>query len=151
MKIIQRNKKAYYHFEILEKKEAGIVLKGTEIKSLRAGKVNVSEAFIRITSKMEIEIHNMYIAAHSHQTNPFMNHEPLRKRKLLLHQKEILKIHNQIQKKGLTCIALKIYLKKSYAKIEIGIARGKKLYDKREVLKKREQEKNIQQKSFVRT
>ena len=112
---IQRNKKAYFHFEILEKKEAGISLKGTEIKSLREGKVNLTEAFIRITSKYEVEIHNMYIASYSHQKNPYMNHEPLRKRKLLLHQKEILKIQNQIQKKGLTCVALKIYFKKSYA------------------------------------
>ncbi len=149
MKIIQQNKKAYFHFEILEKNEAGIILKGTEITSLRTGKVNLTEAFIRVTDKMEIEIHNMYIPAHSHQNNPYMNHEPLRKRKLLLHRKEILKIQNNIQKKGLTCIPLKIYLKKRYAKIEIGIARGKKLYDKREVLKKREQEKKIQQKKFT--
>ena len=144
MKIIQRNKKAYFNFEILEKKEAGISLKGTEITSLRAGKVNLTEAFIRVTDKMEAEIYNMYIASHSHQNNPYMNHDPLRTRKLLLHKKEILKIQNNLQQKGLTCLPLQIYLKNRHAKIEIGIARGKKLYDKREVLKKREQEKKIQ-------
>ena len=146
MKIIQRNKKAYFHFEILEKKEAGICLKGTEIKSLREGKVSLAEAFIRVTDSGEIEIHNMYVSAYSHQNNPYMNHEPLRKRKLLLHKKEILKIQNSLQKKGLTCVPLKIYFQKSYVKIEIGLARGKKLYDKREVLKKREEEKKIKQK-----
>ena len=106
------------------------------------------EAFIRVTDKMEAEIYNMYIASHSHQNNPYMNHDPLRTRKLLLHKKEILKIQNNLQQKGLTCLPLQIYLKNRHAKIEIGIARGKKLYDKREVLKKREQEKKIQQKNY---
>jgi len=134
-KILIVNRKAYHDYEILEKIEAGLVLTGTEIKSLRQGKASIKEAFAYFKDN-EIYIYDMNITPYE-QGNRF-NHDPKRKRKLLLHKREIRKLISKITQKGLTLVPLKIYLKNSKAKLELGVGRGKKLYDKREYLKKKD-------------
>ena len=130
-----KNKKAYFDYEILEEYEAGIVLKGTEIKSIRAGKANLKDSYAIIRNN-EVFLLNTHIS-HYEQGNIF-NHDETRTRKLLLHKKEILKIKEALEQKGLTLIPLKLYFKENYAKIILGLAKGKKLYDKRESIKKRD-------------
>ena len=135
MKIVSNNKKAYHDYFILDTYEAGIELKGTEIKSVRLGNVNLKDN--------EAYIENMHISPYSHG-NQF-NHEPLRNRKLLLHKKEILKISNKLKEGGLTVVPTKLYFNTgSKVKLEIGIARGKKLYDKRQDLKERDSKREIE-------
>jgi SsrA-binding protein len=140
IKIIATNRKANFEYEILGKYEAGMVLTGTEVKSLRQAKVNLQEAYGRIIND-EVWIINSHI--NEYKFGNINNHEPLRNRKLLLNKREIRKIKQQLQEKGLTLVPLKIYFKGSLVKIEIGIARGKKLYDKRESIKKREVERKL--------
>ena len=130
-----KNKKAYFDYEILESFEAGIVLKGTEIKSIRAGKANLKDSYA-IVRNNEIYLLNMHISRY--EEGNIFNHEETRTRKLLLHKKEILKIRDNLEIKGLTLVPLKLYFKDNYAKILIGLAKGKKLYDKRESIKKRD-------------
>ena len=130
-----KNKKAYFDYEILEEIEAGIVLTGTEIKSIRAGKANLKDSYA-VLKKNEIFLLNTHIS-HYEQGNIF-NHDETRSRKLLLHKKEILKLKEKLELKGLTLVPLKIYIKGNYAKVLIGLAKGKKLYDKRETMKKRD-------------
>jgi SsrA-binding protein len=140
IKVIATNRKANFEYDILNKYEAGIVLTGTEVKSLRQAKVNLQDAYGRIIND-EVWIINSHI--NEYKFGNINNHEPLRNRKLLLNKKEIRKIKQQLQEKGLTLVPLKIYFKGSIVKIEIGIARGKKLYDKRESIKKREIERKL--------
>ena len=140
IKIIATNRKANFEYEILSKYEAGMVITGTEVKSLREGKVNLQEAYGRITND-EVWIINSHI--NEYKYGNINNHEPLRNRKLLLNKKEIRKIKQMLQEKGLTLVPLKMYFKGSLVKMEIGIARGKKLYDKRESIKKRDIERNL--------
>lgn len=130
-----KNKKAYFDYEILEEIETGIVLKGTEIKSIREGKANLRDSYAIIRNN-EVFILNMHISPYE-QGNIF-NHEETRTRKLLLHKKEILKLRDSLELKGLTLVPLKLYFKGNHAKVLIGLARGKKLYDKRESIKKRD-------------
>ena len=130
-----KNKKAYFDYEILESFEAGIVLKGTEIKSIRAGKANLKDSYA-IVRNNEVFLLNMHISRY--EEGNIFNHEETRTRKLLLHKKEILKIKDSLEIKGLTLVPLKLYFKDNYAKILIGLAKGKKLYDKRESIKKRD-------------
>lgn len=130
-----KNKKAYFDYEILEEIETGIVLKGTEIKSIREGKANLRDSYAIIRNN-EVYILNMHISPYE-QGNIF-NHEETRTRKLLLHKKEILKLRDSLELKGLTLVPLKLYFKGNHAKILLGLARGKKLYDKRESIKKRD-------------
>ena len=132
IKVIATNRKANFEYEIINKYEAGIVITGTEVKSLREGKVNLQESYGRII-KDEVWIVNSHI--NEYKYGNINNHEPTRNRKLLLNKREIRKIKQQLQEKGLTLVPLKIYFKGSLVKVEIGIARGKKLYDKRESLK----------------
>lgn len=143
-RLIANNKKAYYDYFIEEKYEAGIALVGTEVKSLRQGHCSIKEAFIGI-DKGEIFIHHMNIS--SYEKGNIFNRDPLRTRKLLLHSYEINKLAGQIKEKGYTIMPLKVYLKDGLIKVEIGLARGKKLYDKRaEIAKKdirREAEKEF--------
>ena len=143
-RLIANNKKAYYDYFIEEKYEAGIALVGTEVKSLRQGHCSIKEAFIGI-DKGEIFIHHMNISPH--EKGNIFNRDPLRTRKLLLHSYEINKLAGQIKEKGYTIMPLKVYLKDGLIKVEIGLARGKKLYDKRaEIAKKdirREAEKEF--------
>lgn len=140
IKVITTNRKANFEYEILNKYEAGIVIKGTEVKSLREGKVNLQESYGRIIND-EVWIINSHI--NEYKYGNINNHEPARNRKLLLNKREIRKIKQQLQEKGLTLVPLKIYFKGSLVKVEIGIARGKKLYDKRESIKKRDIERNL--------
>lgn len=140
IKIISSNRKANFEYEILNRLEAGIVLTGTEVKSLREGRVNLQDSYGRIRND-EVWLINSHIS--EYKFGNINNHEPLRNRKLLLNKREIRKIKQQLQEKGLTLIPLKIYFKGSLVKVEIGISRGKKIYDKRESVKKREVERNL--------
>ena len=127
-KIIANNKKAFYDYFIEDKYEAGIELVGTEVKSLRMGKCSIKEAFVRI-QKGEVFIYGMHISPY--EKGNIFNRDPLRARKLLLHRYEIRKIEGQIAQKGYTLVPLNVYLKGSLMKVEIGLAKGKKQYDKR--------------------
>lgn len=129
------NKKARFDYEILDTYEAGIVLTGTEIKSIRLGKANLRDSYA-IVRNNEVYLLNMHIS-HYEQGNIF-NHNETRTRKLLLHKKEIYKIRDSLEKEGLTLVPLKLYFKDNYVKILLGLARGKKNYDKREAIKKRD-------------
>ena len=140
IKVIATNRKANFEYEILNRYEAGIVITGTEVKSIRDGKVNIQESYGRIVND-EVWIINSHI--NEYKYGNINNHEPLRNRKLLLNKREIRKIKQQLQEKGLTLVPLKVYFKGSLVKIEIGIAKGKKLYDKRESIKKRDIERNL--------
>ncbi|TFB24308.1 SsrA-binding protein SmpB [Filobacillus milosensis] len=138
---IATNRKASHDFFIEETYEAGMVLKGTEIKSIRAARVNLKDSFARI-SKGEAYIHNLHISPYE-QGNQF-NHEPTRARKLLLHKKEINKLIGQTQQKGYSLVPLKIYIKNGVAKVLIGLGKGKKKYDKREDLKQKAMKRDVE-------
>ncbi|MBO4956767.1 MAG: SsrA-binding protein SmpB [Rickettsiales bacterium] len=136
-KIIAQNRRARYEYFIEVEYEAGIVLQGSEIKSLRIGKANIQDSYIEFDKNGELFLINSYIAPYKLAT--IFNHEPTRKRKLLLKKREISKIINKIKLKGFTCIPLVLYINnKNYAKVKIAIAKGKKLYDKRESIKERD-------------
>lgn len=135
IKIIATNKKAYHEYFIDEVFEAGLVLTGTEVKSLRLGKVNLKESFCRIKNG-EVFINNMNISIYEQASRE--NHDPTRVRKLLLHREEIEKLTKKVDERGLSLVPTKIYFKDSRAKIEIGVGRGKKLHDKRETLKRKQ-------------
>ena len=141
MKIVSNNKKAYHDYFILDTYEAGIELKGTEIKSVRKGSANLKDAFISIKND-EAFIENMHIAPYE-QGNRF-NHDPLRTRKLLLHKKEIRKLQKEVKENGLTIIPTKLYFNTSKAKVEIALAKGKKLYDKRQDLKAKDAKRDVE-------
>ncbi|MBR5046881.1 MAG: SsrA-binding protein SmpB [Eubacterium sp.] len=146
-KLIANNKKAYHDYFIDEKYEAGIELKGTEVKSLRMGKCSVKEAFITIKNG-EVFIHHMHISPY--EKGNIFNRDPLRTRKLLLHRTEIRKLASQVQAKGYTIMPLKVYLKGSLVKMEIGLARGKKIYDKRQDIAKKDARREAQRDFKVR-
>lgn len=141
IKIIAKNKKARYDYEILSTYEAGLVLLGTEIKSLREGRIQLKDGFARIESN-EAFLHEVYIAPYSN-AGPF-NHEPTRPRKLLLHKREIRKLYGKVQEKGLSLVPLSLYLKNSRAKVELGLAKGKRKYEKREAIKRQDAKREIQ-------
>lgn len=141
MKIISNNKKAYHDYFILETFEAGIELKGTEIKSIRKGSANLKDCFVRIKDH-EAFIENMYIAPY--ENGNIFNHEPRRIRKLLLHKKEISKLEKKVREDGLTIVPTKLYFNTSKAKLEIALAKGKKLYDKRNDLKEKDAKRDIE-------
>lgn len=140
IKIICRNKKAFHDYFIDDTYEAGIVLEGSEVKSLRDGKANMSDAYGRI-SDGEMFIVNLHISPYE-KSDTFRTLDPSRSRKLLLHKKEIEKLTQKTREMGLTLIPTKLYFKGSRAKVEIGVAKGKKLFDKRETLKKKAQERD---------
>ncbi|WP_345803720.1 SsrA-binding protein SmpB [Liquorilactobacillus sicerae] len=141
MRPLAQNKKANHDYNILATFEAGMVLTGTEIKSVRARRVNLKDGFAQIRNG-EVWLMNVHISPYV-QGNQF-NHDPLRNRKLLLHKKEILHLANQLNDKGVTLIPLKVYLKHGFAKVLLGVAKGKHEYDKRETIKKRDQQRQIQ-------
>ena len=134
------NRKAKYNYQIFDTIEAGIVLTGTEIKSLRLGKANIKDSYVRVKNN-EMYIINMHIS--SYENGNIFNHDETRERKLLLHKKEIYKFRDKIKLEGYTIVPLKVYLKNGRAKVLIGLAKGKKNYDKREDIKKRDIERNI--------
>jgi SsrA-binding protein len=140
IKIITTNKKAFYQFHIIEKIETGIVLTGSEVKALRAGRCNFKDSYARIREG-EVWLIGMNIG--SYKNAGYSAHEPERQRKLLLHKDEIKRFHRKVLEKGVTLIPLKIYFKKGIAKVEIGIATGKKEFDKRATIAKRDQEREI--------
>ena len=135
-KLIGSNRKAFHDYAIEEKIEAGLVLKGTEVKSLREGRVNLREAYATVADGKAI-LHNCHIGEYSHGN--ITNHDPLRPRGLLLHKKEIRKLTGKVQQKGLTLVPLRMYFNpRGIAEVELGVARGKKHYDRREAVKQRE-------------
>ncbi|TDL78849.1 SsrA-binding protein SmpB [Peribacillus frigoritolerans] len=140
-KVLAQNKKANHDYAIEETYETGIVLQGTEIKAIRAGRVNLKDSFARV-QQGEVFLHNMHISPYE-QGNRH-NHEPLRTRKLLLHRKEISKLIGLTKEEGYALVPLKIYLKNGFAKVLIGLGRGKKKYDKREDLKKKEAKREVE-------
>lgn len=140
-KLIANNKKAYHDYFILEKVEAGIQLVGTEVKSLRNGKCSVKESFIRIENG-EMYIYGMHISPY--EKGNIFNRDPLRTRKLLVHKQEILRLLEKIKEKGYTLVPLQVYFKNSLVKVEIGLAKGKKLYDKREDLAKKDAQRQME-------
>jgi SsrA-binding protein len=138
-KIVANNRKAGFEYFLLEHFEAGLSLQGSEIKSVRAGQMSITEAFIDIENGREAWLLESHIAPYE-QANRF-NHDPKRRRRLLLHKKEIRKMWNEVRQKGVTIVPLKVYIKNGRAKIEIALAKGKKLHDKRETIAKRDQER----------
>lgn len=140
IKLIARNKKARHAYTILETYEAGIALQGTEVKSLRDGKVSLAESFARVYNG-ELILRGAHIDLY--RSSGYATHDPLRPRKLLMHKREIRRIASALAEKGLTLVPLALYFKRGYAKVELGLARGKKLYDKRHDLKKRDADRAI--------
>lgn len=141
MKIVCQNKKAYHDFSIEETVEAGMQLLGTEVKSLREGKSNLKDSYV-IIKNAEVFLLNCHISPYTHGN--IMNHDPLRTRKLLLHEREIQRLKGMSQQKGYTLVPLKIYFKGPYAKVEVGLAKGKKLYEKRDTIREREAKRAIE-------
>lgn len=146
-KLIANNKKAYHDYFILEKCEAGIVLHGTEVKSLRMGKCSIKEAFIRVENG-EMFIYGMHISPY--EKGNIFNKDPLRVKKLLLHRKEIDKIFGKMKEQGITVVPLQVYFSGSLVKVEIGLAKGKKLYDKRADIAKKDQRREAQRDFKIR-
>jgi SsrA-binding protein len=140
IKTIATNRKAYHNYRILDTIEAGIVLTGTEIKSIRSGRVSLGEAYVRPEGG-ELWLVGAHIARY--EAASYQSHEPTRRRKLLLHRKEILALTSKMAEKGFTLVPLRLYIKGRIAKLEIGQARGKKLYDKRESIIRRETEREM--------
>ena len=140
-RLIAQNKKAYHDYFIEETYQAGIALAGTEVKSLRLGKCSLKESFIRIENGSAF-IYNMHISPY--EKGNIFNKDPLRSRKLLLHRSEIDKLEGKIREKGITLVPLQVYFKGSLVKVEIGLARGKKLYDKRADIAKKDQRREVE-------
>ena len=147
-KTITVNKKAYHDYHVLESLEVGIVLTGTEIKSIREGRVNIRDAYAKPEGG-ELWLLNAHIAGY--QAGSHYNHEPNRPRKLLLHRRQIDELAGLVTQKGLTLVPLKLYIKKGIAKLEIGVVRGKKQYDKRETMARRETEREIERALKIRS
>lgn len=139
-KVISENRKAYHDFFIVEKYEAGIELTGTEIKSIRMGRVTMADCFARV-EKGQLVLHNMHISPYTHGNR--YNHEPMRTRRLLLHKQEIMKLIGKTKEKGFSLVALKLYWSGDWAKIELGLAKGKKEYDKRDAIKEQDNKREI--------
>lgn len=146
-KIVARNRKAYHDYSLYDTYEAGIVLTGTEIKSIRAGRVNLRDSYVQIRDGQAwlVNVHISPYAAGSRE-----NPDPRRDRKLLLHLREIYRLQSAVQEKGLTIVPLRLYLKNNRAKVEIALARGKKLYDKRAAIEKKEAQRRIEREMKAR-
>ena len=141
IKVVCQNKKARYDYQILEVIEAGMVLLGTEVKSLRQGRANLKDSYARVKDG-ELFLMQSHISPYSHAY--YDNHDPDRARKLLVHKREIKRLQGKTQEKGLTLIPLKIYFKDGKAKVELGLARGKRTYDKRETLKRKTEQRELE-------
>jgi len=140
IKTVATNRKAYHNYHLQDSIQAGIVLTGTEIKSIRAGRVSLSDAYVRPEAG-ELWLVNAHIARYD--AGSYLSHEPKRPRKLLLHRKEIANLTSKMQERGFTLVPLKLYIKDSIAKVEVALAKGKKLYDKRESIIRREMEREL--------
>jgi SsrA-binding protein len=141
-KIIATNRKAYFEYEISERWEAGLSLKGTEVKALREGRVNLQDGWVEVTDDLEANLRQVHISPY--EFGNINNHDPLRVRKLLLNKSELKKIHQFTREKGYTLVPLSLYFKGQRVKVEIGLARGKKLHDKREATKEREANREME-------
>ena len=139
--VVATNRKAFHEYHILEEFEAGVQLRGSEVKRIREGKASLKQSYILIR-KGEAWLRGAHIASYSH--TGYEGHEPVRDRKLLLHKKEIYKINSKLAEKGLTAVPIKIYFKGGFIKLEFGLAKGKKLYDKRDTKKKQDVQRDIQ-------
>ncbi len=139
-KIVTTNRKAFHDYQILERIEAGIALQGSEVKSLRAGRCNLKDSYARIRNG-EVWLIGMHISPYENASH--VQHDPERDRKLLLHKQEIKRLHRQVQEKGVTLIPLSIYFKRGIAKVELGVAAGKRKYDKRADIARRDQEREM--------
>ena len=148
VKLIANNKKAHHDYFIEDTYEAGIALAGTEVKSLRMGKCSIKESYVRIENG-EVYIHGMNISPY--EKGNIFNKDPLRVRKLLLHRQEIRRLDSKLKEKGLTLVPLQVYFKNSLVKLEIGLARGKKLYDKRQDIAKKDMRREAEREFKVRT
>jgi len=142
VKPVARNRKAWHNYTILDKWEAGLALRGTEVKSLRAAQVQMADSYARIEDG---EVYLVGLNITPYEKTAYDNHDPTRKRKLLLHRREIHKLTTKVNERGLTLVPLSIYFRRGYAKVELGLVSGKKQYDKRETLKKREHQRQIAQ------
>ncbi|MGH7476465.1 MAG: SsrA-binding protein SmpB [Longimicrobiales bacterium] len=140
-KVVARNRKALHEYHVLDRWEAGLVLSGAEVKSIRAGKVNLGDAFARIENG-EAWLYNLHISPYDPAS--YQNRDPLRPRKLLLQRKEIRRLVGAVQEKGLTLVPLELYFRRGFAKLTLALARGKKLHDKRETLKQRAAQREIE-------
>ena len=140
--VLAKNPTAFHNYEILDKYEAGIVLYGTEIKSIRAGKVNMKDSYASINKDGEVFVYQMHISPYDHGN--IYNKDPLRPKKLLLNKREIAKLVGLVNQKGYSLVPIKIYFKGNFVKLELGVGKGKKLFDKREDLKKKEDERKIE-------
>ena len=140
LKLIARNRKAYFEYTIDDLFEAGLVLQGSEVKSLRLGKANIQDAYARFRDG-EIFLLNAHISPYPHALE---NHEPTRPRKVLLRSRELKRLMGKLQEKGYTLIPLKLYFKDQYAKVELGLAKGKKKFDKRESIREREEKRDLE-------
>lgn len=142
-KTIAQNKKAYHNYDVLEKLEAGIELCGTEVKSLRQGKVNLKDAWCSVSEKtMELLVHKMHISAY--EKGNIFNKDPVRVRKLLVHKSQTLRLFGLVKKEGYTLVPLSLYFKGSLVKVELGVCKGKKLYDKRRAVAEKDAKRNIE-------
>jgi len=148
VKVVANNRKASFEYFLLEKYEAGLVLQGSEIKSIRAGQISIQESYVDIEDGEQAWLVEAHIAPYA-QANRF-NHDPKRKRKLLLHKKQIREIWNNIRIKGMTVVPTRVYLKDGRAKIEIALAKGKKAYDKRATIAKRDEARSADRESRAR-
>ncbi len=140
IKIVCQNKKAFHDFDIIETIEAGMVLTGTEVKALREGRANLKDSYAKV-KRGEVFLHGMHISPYS--SAGYGNHDPERVRKLLLHKLEILKLANKTQEKGFSIVPLKVYFRGGKAKVELGIAKGRKLHDKREAIRRKEEAREL--------
>ena len=141
IKVVATNRKAGHEYFLLEHFEAGLVLQGTEIKSIRAGQISLAEAYVRVDGR-EAWLMDAHIAPYDHAGR--FNHEPRRPRKLLLHRSEVRQLWENVRQKGATIVPLRVYIKEGRAKVEIAIAKGKKLYDKRQAIAKRDSEREME-------
>ncbi|CAN5909770.1 MAG: SsrA-binding protein SmpB [Gemmatimonadota bacterium] len=139
--VVVRNRKARHEYHVLETWEAGIVLRGTEVKSLRQGRANLQDAFARVDGA-ELWLHNLHISPY--EAGNRFNHDPLRTRKLLLHRQQIRRLTGQVEQQGLTLVPLEIYFRRGIAKVSLALVKGKKLHDKREDLRRREHEREME-------
>ena len=147
LKLVANNKKAYHDYFIDEKYEAGLVLHGTEVKSMRMGKCSIKESFVRIENN-EVWVYGMHISPY--EKGNIFNRDPLRPKKLLMHKAQIRKLTGQLAEKGFTLVPLQVYFKDGRAKVEIGLARGKKLYDKRQDIAKQDQRREAEKEFKIR-
>ena len=143
IKVVATNKQAYHNYNIIETYEAGLALQGSEVKSIREGQVNLKDSFVRIDNG-EAFVLNMYIAPYKPASK--LQHDPYRKRKLLLHKREILKLMGKVQEKGLTIVPTKLYFKNGKAKLEIALAKGKAKHEKRQAIKERDLKRELSKK-----